>query len=101
MVKMTAQPATRRARRLRLFRAVVRRASASPSCHVTAGPVAGASITGFDMVSMSPLRFPRSGGRLECREGRLLDVLLDEAGLLHQVEDLTLTLDPFVAQVRG
>src|SRR5215203_3595014 len=95
---MTAQPATRKARRLRLCRADARRACASPSCQVTAGPASRTSITGMDMVSISP-RLPRSGGRLEGGEAGLLDVLLDEAGLLHQVEDLLLALDPVVVEV--
>src|SRR5688572_9676797 len=101
MVSSTAHPATRRASLLRLLRAEARRARSSPSCQVTAGAVGGASITGFDMTSSPPCRVPLSGRRLERREGGLLDVLLDEAGLLHQVEDLALAVDPLVVEVGG
>src|SRR5919112_1764252 len=101
MVSSTTHPATRRASLLRLCRAEARRARSSPSCQVTSGPVEGASITGLDMVSVPPRRFPPSGGRLEGREAGLLDVLLDEPRLLHEVEDLAFALDPLVVQVGG
>src|SRR3712207_978804 len=95
---MAAQPATKRARCLRLPRAAARRACSSPSSQVTAGVVGGSVITVLDMVL--PRRVPTESGLLEVGgEGRVLDVLLDEAGLPHQVEDLRLAVGPLLVDV--
>src|SRR5688500_940404 len=97
---IATHPAARRASLFALRTEDARRARSSPSCQVTCGPASGAEITGFDICHI-PLRRTGSGGGLDSGEHRVFDVLLHEAGLAHELEDLLLLVHPLVLEVDG